>query len=128
MIDNKSHVTTSQVVISAPQKYGPAPGGYDDYPPPPASDPTGMRPDPQQVHELTHRVAELEASKSECRNYSSEVQGIKNNKNDEDEDEGDDNSNIRCTASRPPTRRPPSNLTLSVERTRLTSFRYFLKI
>ena len=80
-------------------------------------------PNPKVLGEWKHKaddiMAELEASKSECRNYSSEVQGIKNNKNDEDEDEGDDNSNIRCTASRPPTRRPPSNLTLSDERTRL---------
>ena len=90
-------------------------------------------------HKADDIMAELEASKSECRNYSSEVQGIKNNKNDKDDEDGDDDDddddgddddvgNIRCTASRPPTRRPPSNLTLSDERTRLTSFRYFLKI
>ena len=74
-------------------------------------------------HKADDIMAELEASKSECRNYSSEVQGIKNNKSDNDEDDeddeeeedgdydddDDDNSNIRCTASRPPTRRPLSS-------------------
>ena len=51
-------------------------------------------PNPKVLGEWKHKaddiMAELEASKSECRNYSSEVQGIKNNKNDRDEDYDDE--------------------------------------